>query len=90
MVPLLMRIISGSPLDENNINHDYNYSALNSTLLIRWEYNPGSTIYLVWTRSRSQNDDRFNDLDFSRDFDRFFSAGSENIFLIKASYWMNM
>jgi hypothetical protein len=82
----------GSPLDENEneINKDYNYSALNSTLLIRWEYNPGSTIYLVWTRSRSQSDDRVNDLDFSRDFDRFFSAGSENIFLIKASYWMNM
>ena len=80
----------GSPLAESEMNHDYNYSALNSTLLVRWEYNPGSTLYLVWTRSRSEVDDTINDLDLSRDFDRFFSAGSENLFLIKASYWLNI
>jgi len=71
-------------------DYDYNYSALNSTMLIRWEYLPGSTMYLVWTRARSQFDDQVNNLDFNRDFDRFFSKGAENLFLIKASYWLNM
>ncbi len=69
---------------------DYNWSSLNSTLLIRWEYLPGSTLYLVWTRSRPEFDNSVNDLDFQRDFDRFFSAGARNIFLIKASYWLNI
>ena len=73
-----------------DINHDYNYTVLNSTMVLRWEYMPGSTLYLVWTRSRSEADGRVNNLEFSRDFDRFFSYGSENAFLIKASYWMNM
>lgn len=69
---------------------DYNWSSLNSTLLIRWEYLPGSTLYLVWTRSRPEFDNSVNDLDFQRDFDRFFSAGARNIFLVKASYWLNI
>ncbi|MDD4051330.1 MAG: DUF5916 domain-containing protein [candidate division Zixibacteria bacterium] len=71
-------------------NSDYNYSALNSTFLIRWEYRPGSTIYLVWTRSRPEVDGTANNLDVSRDLNRFFSAGAQNLFLIKASYWMNI
>jgi len=71
-------------------NSDYNYSSLNSTLLIRWEYLPGSTLYIVWTRSRPETDKTVNDFDFSRDFDRFFSSGAKNIFLVKASYWLNI
>jgi len=69
---------------------DYNWSALNSTALLRWEYNPGSTLYLVWTRSRPEYDPSCNDLKFNRDFSRWFSAGAENVFLIKASYWLNV
>ncbi len=75
---------------ESGYNHDYNWSSLNSTLLVRWEYRPGSSLYLVWTRSRPDYDDSVNDLDLSRDFDRFFSAGSTNVFLVKASYWLNI
>ncbi len=70
--------------------YDYNYTQLNSTLLIRWEYIPGSTLYLVWTRARPEADQTANNLALKRDFDRFFSAGAENIFLIKASYWWNI
>ena len=71
-------------------NYDYNYSALNSTFLLRWEYSPGSTVYLVWTRSREEVDPYANDLDMNRDISRWFSYGSRNIFLIKASYWLNI
>jgi hypothetical protein len=71
-------------------NSDYNYSEMNSTLLIRWEYRPGSTLYLVWTRSRPEFDQTANNLDVSRDLKRMFSGEAENIFLVKASYWMSM
>ena len=74
----------------SNYNGGYNYSALNSTLLVRWEYMPGSTLYLVWTRARSVFDNTVNDMDISRDLDRLFSGDAQNIFLIKASYWMNI
>lgn len=75
---------------EGDFDHDYNWSALNTMLLVRWEYQPGSTLYLVWTRVRSEFDDQSNNLDFNRDFDRFFSAGANNVFLVKLSYWMNL
>ena len=75
---------------ESSYDHDFNSSSLNSTLLVRWEYRPGSTLYMVWTRSKSDYDDSVNNLDISRDFARFFSAGSTNVFLVKASYWLNM
>ena len=73
-----------------NFNDDGNFSALNSTFLVRWEYRPGSTLYLVWTRARSEFDQAVNNVELNRDFDRFFSAGSQNLFLIKASYWLNI
>lgn len=77
-------------LKNNLSDHDYNWGSLNTTLLLRWEYRPGSTLYMVWTRSKSDFDDSVNDLNISRDFDKFFSAGSTNVFLVKASYWLNM
>ncbi len=74
----------------SGINSDYNYSEMNSTFLIRWEYRPGSTLYLVWTRSRPDYDPTVNNLEMSRDMKRLFSANAQNIFLIKASYWMRI
>jgi hypothetical protein len=75
---------------ETGYNHDYHYTALNSTFLLRWEYMPGSTLYLVWTRMRSEVDDSLNNLDMTRDFDRFFTGDAENVFLIKTSYWFSI
>jgi hypothetical protein len=76
--------------NQSEYDHDYNYSALNSTLLLRWEYRPGSTLYLVWTRAREETDATANDLVLSRDLERWYSSGGENVFLVKASYWMNI
>lgn len=74
----------------SGFNSDYNYSALNSTLLLRWEYRPGSTLYMVWTRSRPEIDESVNNFSFSRDFKRLFSNNSQNVFLVKASYWLSI
>ena len=71
-------------------DHDRKSSALNSTLLLRWEYHPGSTVYLVWTRSGSQNYSGNTDLDITRDLQRLFAGSVYNTFLVKASYWMNL
>ena len=69
---------------------DFNYTALNSTFILRWEYRPGSTLYIVWTRAMSETKDFVNDLEVSRDLDNLFSGDAENVFLIKASYWWNL
>jgi hypothetical protein len=87
------RYLGGSDygaLDNIETNdYDFNYVAVNSTMILRWEYLPGSTLYFVWTRAQSEVGD-YNDLDISRDLQTAFSSEAENILLVKASYWWNM
>jgi hypothetical protein len=59
-----------------------------SNLVVRWEYNPGSSLFLVWSQSRSNNNST-GQMDFLNDLgDLFMSKDNKphNIFLIKFSY----
>jgi len=67
-------------------NPDFNYKALVGSAVLRWEFSPGSTLYLVWTRNGSdeQNPGNFN---FNRDVKDMFSADADNVFALKITYW---
>lgn len=71
-------------------DRDGTYSALNTMMILRWEYLPGSTLYFVWTRERGEWDDQINHMEFDTEIDRFFSRGATNVWLVKASYWWNL
>lgn len=64
---------------------DFNVKEFLSNMVVRWEYRPGSTVFLVWSQTRSgfENDGSFN---FSRDFEGLFNEKPHNIFLLKFSY----
>ncbi len=66
-------------------NPDFSQVSFNSNLVIRWEYIPGSEIFLVWSQGifgeANTRDDLFTGLN-----DRIFNRKPENIFLIKATY----
>lgn len=64
---------------------DFNVREFLSNMVIRWEYNPGSTLYLVWSQHResSVKDGSFH---LGNDFDHLFKAKPNNIFLVKLSY----
>lgn len=70
-------------------NPDYNVRSLRGTAVLRWEYRPGSTAYLVWTQTRDEGAS-FGDLNFARDRTALFSAHPDNIFLLKISYWLGL
>lgn len=70
-------------------NPDFNLRSLRGNAVLRWEYRPGSTLYLVWTRNGSDFERYVGDFSFSRDLSRLTDARSDNIFLIKASFWLN-
>ena len=55
--------------------------------MYRWEYRPGSVLYIAWTQSRFASG-AFGDLDFSRDRSALFGAKPDNILLVKASWWL--
>jgi len=68
-------------------NQDFNFRSLRGNLVFRWEYIPGSTLFFVWTQDRNALD-RVGDFDFGRDTGNLFRAPADNIFMIKATYWM--
>ena len=65
---------------------DFDARFLNANLVIRWEFLPGSTAYLVWSQTRNHyvKDGSF---DAWENMDLMFSEGSPtNVFLVKFSY----
>jgi hypothetical protein len=78
------------PAEEFSIdNQTFNFRSLRGNLVFRWEYTPGSTLYFVWTQDRNATDP-FGNLDLSRDLDALTGAFSDNIFLIKMTYWLGI
>ena len=66
-------------------NPDFSQVAFNSNLVVRWEYIPGSEIFLVWSQGIFGNANTRDDL-FAGINDQLFNRKPENIFLIKATY----
>jgi len=68
-------------------NPDFNYKALVGSAVLRWEFRPGSTLYIVWTRNGSddKNPGRFR---FKRDFNHMMKADTDNVFAVKLTYWL--
>jgi len=72
-----------------NRSDDFNFKSLRGNAVLRWEYSPGSTLYFVWTQSRSDYENSGN-FQFNRSVDRLADSRPDNIFLIKASYWWGL
>jgi len=69
-------------------NPDFNYRSFRTTNVLRWEYKPGSALFVVWQQGREDVLDagRFQ---WGRDFGGVFGAPARNVFLVKWSYWIN-
>ena len=68
---------------------DFNIKFFNSNFVVRWEYRPGSTLFLVWNQGRDDFEPTQGTRDVTGDFNKLFKAYPRNTFLIKASYWLN-
>ena len=64
---------------------DFSFVQWRSNLVLRWEYIPGSEIYLVWSQDISQFGD-FNDGLFQALDNNLLNTQLQNIFLIKVTY----
>ncbi len=61
--------------------------SLRGNAVLRWEYRPGSTIFLVWTRDGATLEPR-GQIDWSADTRALFQGPSQNIFMVKVNYWL--
>lgn len=77
--------------DKNGVNDysftkpDFNFGQFKSNMVVRWEYIPGSTLFLVWTQEMNGGFYTPNDPNHSRyAFD--FNQKAHNIFMLKYTY----
>jgi hypothetical protein len=67
-------------------NQDFNLVSLRGNAVLRWEFRPGSALFLVWTQNRSDSEDE-GDFRFGHSVTQLGSAKANNIFLTKVSYY---
>ncbi len=64
----------------------FEFSQLRANTVLRWEYRPGSTLFLVWTHGRDGSADAASDRSWLDGYRGLFQLHPENTFLLKAAY----
>lgn len=77
-----------TPFREPEDDPDFRRRSLQSNLVLRWEYRPGSTLFLVWSQSRSSDYERYRFRPLGDAFGSFTDDGT-HIFLVKLNYWLS-
>lgn len=72
-------------IDYSIFKPDFNVQEFLSNLVLRWEYNPGSTVYLVWNQTRNGFIDD-GEINISSNMNNLFADKAHNVFLVKLSY----
>jgi hypothetical protein len=62
--------------------------SLRGNAVFRWEYRPGSSLYLVWTQERSGYNDT-GEFRMKQDFQELGDLNPNNVFLVKVTYYIN-
>ena len=76
-------------VEELEEDPDFGDRSLQSNLVLRWEYRPGSTLFFVWSQSRDKSFERarFRPL---ADLGGSLTDDGTNTFLVKLNYWLSM
>jgi hypothetical protein len=70
-------------------NLDFNFRSVRGSAVVRWEFRPGSALYVVWNENRADVVP-LGDFRFGRDFRAIPNAPSQDVLLVKLSYWLPM
>lgn len=77
-----------APYGGGSMPPGFNSKQFNSNAVLRWEYRPGSALFLVWQQGRFDPRDP-GSFDYGRDLRSLFDARPDNTLLVKLSYWFN-
>jgi len=67
----------------------FNYRQFRSNVVFRWEYRPGSTLFVVWSQGRHASTGVAGPRSLGGDLGDLFTLVPDNSFLVKLSYWIN-
>lgn len=67
----------------------FRFVQLRTNAVARWEYRPGSTLFVVWAHGRQANSNDNPNQPWTREYRDLFSLHPDNTFLVKFAYWFN-
>jgi len=79
-------------------DRDFSYRSLLGNAVLRWEWRPGSTLFLVWQQRRIDSvtghgaageNPWVGGFDLGRDTGDMFGAPADDVLMIKVNYWLN-
>lgn len=70
-------------------NPDFSFNEFRSNLVARWEYRPGSTLYLVWEHNRGSSDPVYRP-GWGNNLDRLWGLPTTNTLMVKINYWFGL
>ncbi len=79
--------LDGNGVLESFWNPDFNVKQLRSNAVLRWEFRPGSTLFAVWSQGRDHYAPN-GTFSFRNDLGTLLDQGSEDVFMLKMSYWI--
>ncbi|MGA9836262.1 MAG: DUF5916 domain-containing protein [Gemmatimonadaceae bacterium] len=81
-----------APYDNPSVTSNpggFNFKEFQSNLVFRWEYRPGSTLFVVWNEGRQGYVPAQGNTNFGGDVRELFTLHPANTLLVKMSYWLN-
>ena len=68
---------------------DFDFRQLRSTVVLRWEYRPGSNVYAIWSHGATStvDDGRFM---FAHDLSQLVHTEAEELVMVKLNYWIGL
>jgi hypothetical protein len=79
---------NNAQVDYSFSNPDFSFSQFRSNLVLRWEYRPGSQVYLVWSQERTGYTSEYQSI--KRTAEDLTDIFPNNVFLVKFSYWFSL
>ncbi|MCG8607947.1 DUF5916 domain-containing protein, partial [bacterium] len=70
-------------------DEDFNIRSLKLNAVLRWEYRPGSTLFLVWQHSR-RDEENTGAFDLSSNLRSLFATEADNALILKLNYWFDL
>ena len=64
-------------------------SQLRANAVVRWEYRPGSTMFVVWQHGRQDYENQNLNRSWTSDYNDLLSIHPDNTFLLKFTYWLS-
>jgi hypothetical protein len=71
-------------------DQDFRIRSLRGNAVLRWEYRPGSAIFLVWQQRRSFRDANASRFALGPEFGNLWADPADNTVMVKATYWFGL